>query len=228
MVSRSKGWGEGEVRREGLFSPALCPGLKESDKGPTLNRTVTLHVNCDMDGGLQGTSLPQDPVCPSSFSVACWPAGVLWPASRRWRIPRGGLERRSGAKSSFSTMLPCLYIEMYHTCTKNPNERNGKQTAKGKRAFMGKMGCGLRDSIPVLHPPAAAGLQAKHQLQPTPPIKVNSAPTPPPGEMSRARKLAHPSPLFLTDIYASLRCLMFLLQQKCGGKKVLYRQQQQQ
>ena len=42
----------------------------------------------------------------------------------------------------FFITLPCLYFETYHTCTKNPNKRNGKQTANGKRALMGKTGCG--------------------------------------------------------------------------------------
>lgn len=59
-------WGRG-----GLFTLALCPGLKESDKGSTLNRMLTLPMNWDREKSLVVTSLPQDGVCPTPFSGRC-------------------------------------------------------------------------------------------------------------------------------------------------------------
>lgn len=175
------------MRRHGLFSPALCPQLKESDKGPTLNRTVTLSINCDTGRGLEETSLPEDPVCPRPFSGTYWPARGLWPTRRRLGIPRGAVERRSGGKRGFLTTLPCLYFETYHTCAKNPNERNGKRTVKGKRALMGKMGCDAAKFDPISPSPQQAtetlGKQSARKNPPhppPPPIKLEPAPNPSP------------------------------------------------
>lgn len=124
-----------------------------------------------MGRGLEETSLPEDPVCPRPFSGTYWPAWGLWPARRRLGIPRGGVERRSGGKRGFLTTLPCLYFETYHTCAKNPNERNGKQRVKGKRALMGKMGCDAAKFDPISPSPPAGHRdfgQTRRQKQPTP------------------------------------------------------------
>lgn len=92
---------------------------------------------------------------------------------------------------------------------------------------MGKMGCG---SVCVTQPyfslpKPATEIAGKQSNNPCPPIKGKSARTPPSGGMRRARKFVCSPLLFLPDIYVSLRCSKFLLEQKHGGKKtVLYRQ----
>lgn len=92
---------------------------------------------------------------------------------------------------------------------------------------MGKMG---RGSVCVTQPyfstpKTATEIAGKQSNNPCLPVRGKSARTPPSGGMRRARKFVHPPLLFLPDIYVSLRCLKFLLEQKHGGeKKVLYRQ----
>lgn len=141
-----------------------------------------------------------------------------------WAFQGGGVERRSGGKRGFLTTLPCLYFETYHTCAKNPNERNGKQTVKGKRALMGKMGCDAAKFDPISPSPQQVtetlGKQSARNNPPhNPPhqLKQNPPQTPPPGETRRAWKLVRPPPLFLPDV--SPEVTEVSLTTKTWGKK---------
>lgn len=99
----------------GLFTPALCPGLQESDKDSTLNRILTLPMNCDRGkprGDLPSTGLSR----PNTLLWPLLPPHATWTAlrfaKRRLGTPRGVLDRRFGGKDlSFLTMLPCLYFK---------------------------------------------------------------------------------------------------------------------
>lgn len=102
----------------GLVSLPVCLGLKELDKGSTLNRVMTLEIHCHGGGGggLEGapfhwTSLPSSLLCGVLAHMS--PRGSsrgLWPARRRSGIPRGVLERTWGRQGQLfdNAALPVL------------------------------------------------------------------------------------------------------------------------
>lgn len=63
----------GEVRGEWSFLSCSLPRTQESYKSPTLDRTVTLLVNCDRENSLRGTLF-------IGLSQVCVPPHAAWAA----------------------------------------------------------------------------------------------------------------------------------------------------
>lgn len=106
----------------GLSSLSLCLGPKNLDKDSTLNRVMTLQIHSH-GGGLEGTFLSwgQFVQLPSLRGAGLHAPlqGQLWGSlacQEEIGVSRGYSGKIMGAKDSFPTTLPCIYLEMYHMC----------------------------------------------------------------------------------------------------------------
>lgn len=130
-VSRGGRWGRDARGGEGgLFSPALCPGLKESYKGPTLNRTVTLLVNCAGEERREGPPFPRPAwgEDPKGSSGKIWGkdsfAFALKPITRAPRIQRKEMKNRQTAKGkNFAGPGQARWVVALCDCPVSPSLR---------------------------------------------------------------------------------------------------------